>query len=101
MHMFIIELTYTQPIDIVEQWLASHKAYLQEHFASGEFIASGPKIPRDGGIIVCIADQKSIQALIEEDPFYQQGIAEFRVREFKVSRHHDALKRLVDSDSSA
>ena len=99
--MFIIELTYIQPIDIVEQWLASHKAYLQQHFTSGEFIASGPKIPRDGGIIVCIADRKSIQALIEEDPFYQQDIAEFRVREFEVSRHHDALKRLVDSDSSA
>ena len=32
--------------------MAAHVAFLKKHYASGHFLVSGRKIPRDGGIII-------------------------------------------------
>ncbi|WP_420854153.1 YciI family protein [Sodalis ligni] len=49
--MFIVELTYEEPIEKVEELLEGHIAWLKEFYAAGVFIASGRKVPRNGGII--------------------------------------------------
>lgn len=48
--MFVITLTYHQPIDVVEPLTESHKEWLKKYYAQGAFIASGRKVPRTGGL---------------------------------------------------
>ena len=55
--MYIIILTYQKDLSEVEKHLESHRAYLDKHYASGHFVASGAQIPRKGGVILCKGGQ--------------------------------------------
>ncbi|MFD9130255.1 YciI family protein [Kitasatospora sp. NPDC059571] len=81
--MFILELTYTAPLDRVEALLADHVAWLERNYAAGVLLASGRKVPRDGGVIVAAGDDRAaIERLAADDPFSRAGIAEYRITEF-------------------
>jgi len=49
--MFIAILTYKKPLSEVDKYLQAHRDYLAEHYAAGDFIASGPQNPRIGGVM--------------------------------------------------
>lgn len=81
--MFIINLTYKVPLDQVDQYLSAHVQYLDEQYELGNFLASGPKIPRDGGIILSNIENKDlVWVAIAQDPFKINGIADYEVIEF-------------------
>ncbi|MFD5564915.1 YciI family protein [Kitasatospora griseola] len=81
--MFILELTYTAPLERIEALLPAHIAWLEQHYATGAFLASGRKVPRDGGVIIAVAESRSaIEALAATDPFAQAGATEYRITEF-------------------
>ena len=44
--MFIAILTYKKPLEEVDRYLQAHRDYLAEHYATGDFIMSGPQTPR-------------------------------------------------------
>ena len=50
--MFIAILTYKKPLEEVDRFLQAHRDFLAEHYAAGDFIASGPQTPRVGGVIM-------------------------------------------------
>lgn len=92
--MFIIELTYTKPLEVVDQHLISHREFLDQYYANGTFIASGPQIPRTGGVIIAQAkNEAELQKIIEQDPFYINDIAEYRVIEFDAVKKQDWLAK--------
>ena len=94
--MFLIELNYTADLTKIDAHMAAHVVFLKKHYAAGHFLVSGRKIPRDGGIILAMGTRQEIQTIIEEDPFYQQRLADFRVVEFRASqRAHDMPKRFA------
>ena len=95
--MFLIELTYKVPLATIDAHMTAHVAFLEKHYAAGHFLVSGRKIPRDGGIILATGKSKAqIQAIIEGDPFYREGLAAFRVVEFRASqRAADLPKRMA------
>jgi len=81
--MFILSLTYQKPLADVEAHLREHIAFLNTYYEKGIFLASGRKVPREGGIILALAPTKAaIEAIIEHDPFYIQGVAHYEVIEF-------------------
>lgn len=85
--MFIVHLTYLVPLDAVDQALDAHRRFLDEHFAAGTFVAAGPKVPRDGGVIVATnVDRAQLDAILARDPFAIEGVAAYAVTEFKVTR---------------
>ncbi|GAA2502718.1 YciI family protein [Streptomyces gobitricini] len=85
--MFVLELTYTGPLERVDELLPDHVAWLDAHYASGAFIASGRKNPRDGGIILAVGEDRSrIEAITATDPFVTEGLCEYRVTEFLATR---------------
>jgi uncharacterized protein YciI len=94
--MFVIELTYVAPLSEIDAHMAEHVAFLKKYYASGNFVVSGRKIPREGGIIVAAGkSREEIEALVREDPFHQHGLAEFRIIEFRASqRAADFPKRI-------
>jgi uncharacterized protein YciI len=95
--MFLIELTYTRDLTEIDAHMAAHVVFLKKHYAAGHFLVSGRKIPRDGGIILAVGrSRQQIESIIQEDPFYQQGLANFRIVEFRASqRAPDLPKRIA------
>ena len=94
--MFIIELTYKADLAEIDAHMGAHVVFLKKYYASGNFLVSGRKIPRDGGIILAVGtSRQQIEAIVEEDPFYQHGLADFRIIEFRASqRAKDIQKRI-------
>ena len=85
--MFIIELNYKAALQQIDAHMKPHMAFLNKHYASGHFLVSGRRIPRDGGIILAVGkSREEIEAIAAQDPFCQKGLADFRVIEFRVSQ---------------
>ncbi|WP_198022326.1 YciI family protein [Candidatus Odyssella acanthamoebae] len=57
-HLFIIILKCTAPFDRTEQSIVPHREYLDLYYKSGHFLASGPLVPRTGGVIIAKAKDK-------------------------------------------
>ena len=90
--MFIIELTYTAALSDIDAAMKAHMRYLNAHYASGHFLVSGRKIPRDGGIILAVGESLAeIEAIAGQDPFVTKGLATARVIEFRASQRADAI----------
>jgi uncharacterized protein YciI len=95
--MFVIELTYKAPLKDIDASMPAHMKFLKKYYASGRFLVSGRKIPRDGGIILAVGDSREqIEAIAREDPFYARGLAEVRVIEFRASQCSDAMQKVID-----
>jgi uncharacterized protein YciI len=84
--MFVIELLYTADLAAIDAHMAAHVKFLKKYYASGHFLVSGRKIPRDGGIILAAAgSRQEIEAIMDEDPFRRHGLADVRIIEFRAS----------------
>jgi uncharacterized protein YciI len=95
--MFIIELHYKADLTQVDAHMKAHVAFLRKYYASGHFVMSGRKIPRDGGIIIAVgASREEIEAIAAEDPFCKHGLADFRIIEFRVSQRADDIQARID-----
>jgi uncharacterized protein YciI len=94
--MFVIELSYKADLAEIDARMAAHVMFLKKYYASGNFLVSGRKVPRDGGIILAVGEnRRQIEAIIEEDPFFEHGLADFRIIEFRASqRANDIQKRI-------
>ena len=95
--MVIIELTYLKSLDEVNEHLEAHRAFLQQYYDAGVFLASGPKEPRDGGVILALTDIESAKEITQEDPFYQQGIANYGFIQFNPNKFDDKLASFLAS----
>ena len=95
--MFVIELTYKAPLAEIDAHMAAHVIFLKKYYASGNFLVSGRKIPRDGGIILAVGGNRQlIDAIIKEDPFFIHGLADFRIIEFRASQRADDIQKRIE-----
>ena len=73
----IVVLKYRFPLERILQTSERHRAYLRELHARGKLVASGPFEPRSGGgLILRVADEAELQALLAQDPYQQEGLVE-------------------------
>ena len=94
--MFVIELIYKVPLSQIDAHMKAHVAFLKKYYAAGHFLVSGRKIPRDGGIILAVGESRGqIERIIEEDPFCRNGLADFRVIEFRPSQRAEDIDRRI------
>ena len=95
--MFVIELIYKSPLDKIDAQMGAHVAFLKKYYAAGNFLVSGRKVPRDGGIILAVGKTiGEIEAIIKQDPFVANGLADFRVIEFRASQRADDIQQRLD-----
>lgn len=94
--MFVIELTYKKPLEEVDKFLEKHRKFLDKHYDLGNFIVSGAKNPRDGGIIIAIGDRADVEKILEADPFYTNGVAHYKIIEFNPVKFCEQLKSLLN-----
>ncbi|MGP3999790.1 YciI family protein [Streptomyces sp. 8N706] len=93
--MFLLELSYTAPVDEVDALRASHLEWVNEQYEAGVFMVSGPKKPRDGGVILAVGDDRDrIEAIVASDPFVQEEVCGYRITEFTVTRTAQGLEEL-------
>jgi uncharacterized protein YciI len=94
--MFIFLLKYTKGLEAIDKALPEHEKYLEKFYKAGNFICSGRKVPRTGGIILCKASSFAEAAKItEEDPFAINGIVEYEIVEFVTTKYADAFKAFI------
>jgi uncharacterized protein YciI len=95
--MYIISLTYKCPLEEVDKYLDAHVAYLKQEYANGNFVASGRKIPRTGGVILSnVKKRNELEAILGKDPFYKAGIAEYDIIEFTPSMVAEGFEKLKE-----
>jgi len=81
--MFIVSLTYIVDLEKVDKLLPLHVDYLKKQYEKGNFIASGKKIPRTGGIILSkLNNLEKLQNILNEDPFKINDVAKYDIQEF-------------------
>jgi len=85
--VFVILGNYIKPLEEVDRVLPAHREFLDRHFAAGTFICSGPSNPRTGGIILCTAgSREEVEAIMAQDPFTTEQVAEYTVHEFSTTK---------------
>jgi uncharacterized protein YciI len=95
--MFIIELVYKADLAEIDAHMAAHVKFLKKYYSAGNFLISGRKIPRDGGIILAVGkSRRQIEAIVEEDPFHEHDLADFRIIEFRASQRADDIQNRLD-----
>ena len=82
----VLTLTYTAPLERIDALLPAHRRWLDELYAAGTFLASGPQVPRVGGIILARGGRADLAALVRDDPFARAGAAEYAIAEFQPNR---------------
>ncbi|GLT13883.1 YciI family protein [Vibrio algivorus] len=96
--MFVVSLTYKVELTEIEKHLDAHIEYLDRHYALGNFLASGRKVPRTGGVILAdVESRETLDEILSEDPFQINEIADYDVIEFiptKTSRQLSHLKHI-------
>ena len=98
--MFVIELTYRATLADIDANMAAHVAFLNKHYDAGNFLMSGRKIPRTGGVIIAVADsEEQAEAIIRDDPFVAQGLADYRIIHFRASQRATDIQARVDRDA--
>ena len=92
--MFILMVSYLQDLDEVEKLMADHREYLEKHYREGTFVLSGRQVPRTGGFILAIGDDKdAITNITQTDPFVRAGVARYDVIQVAPRRKRDAERR--------
>ena len=95
--MFIISLKYKTDLAEVDRYLSAHKDFLTKYFANNTFIAAGRKVPRDGGIIITVAENKTaVEKIIAKDPFKIADVADYTITEFIASTVNQNLNEFKD-----
>ena len=95
--MFVIELIYKADLSEIDAHMTAHVRFLKKYYASGHFLVSGRKIPRDGGIILAVGkSRQEIEAIVKEDPFHAHGLADFRIVEFRASQKAKDIQARIE-----
>lgn len=94
--MFVVLLNYIKPLSEVDRFVGEHREFLEHYYASGNFLLSGRKDPRTGGVILANAGTRAdIESIIQNDPFHREQIAKYEIVEFLPSMSAKYLAILV------
>lgn len=78
----LILIRYRRPLEEVQAATPAHREYLAGLKAAGVLLASGPFDPRTGGaLLVRVADDDphALDRIRDDDPFWQQGLANYEL----------------------
>jgi uncharacterized protein YciI len=95
----VVIVRYRQPIEEILKVQDPHRAYLRRLKAEGTLIAAGPQDPRFGGVFLLRVPDESAQAALDavrdNDPFYQAGVAQYELIRWNVVIGKEDLDRVT------
>lgn len=89
--MYIINQTLDPkkiPSEKGEELFQKHVAWFTRHFEQGDFILVGPYTDKEmAGIMITAAEtREAVEAILKEDVYYADGMAEYEVHSFKAGK---------------
>lgn len=86
--MFVIILTYKKSLEVIDNYLETHRAFLDNCYKKNIFVVSGTKKPRTGGIIISqMKDREQLESILSQDPFYVHDVADYEIIEFSPTKY--------------
>jgi uncharacterized protein YciI len=90
--LFVITISYLAAPEKIDAALPKHVAFLDKHFAAGDFLVAGRQVPRTGGIIIARGkDRASVERIMKRDPFLQRKLASIDIVEFTPGKMSQKL----------
>jgi uncharacterized protein YciI len=87
--MFIVTLTYKKPMELIDKYLDEHRKFLDDGYRNNFFVASGPKNPRTGGIVISqLKDRSQLESILKQDPFHIHNMSDYEIIEFNPTKYH-------------
>jgi uncharacterized protein YciI len=91
-------IRYRAPLEDVLKHTDAHRAYLQGLKQEGLLIASGPMVPRSGGLLLLrVPDNEALATLDsirDNDPYVRFGVAQHELLPWAVGIGAEELDRL-------
>jgi len=95
--MIIIQLSYKVDLQVLDGYLSAHRAFLDTLYQQGILIASGPLVPRTGGIIIAAGDDISaLKVIFNQDPYAIAGVADYHFMCFNPVKYCKELQGLIE-----
>ncbi len=80
----------------MDEHLALHRAFLDKCYQDNHLVVSGPQKPRTGGVLISqLKTRPALELLIQQDPFYQKGIAQYQIIEFEPVKSHMHFQEFI------
>lgn len=84
-NLFLVTSRYLVSIEEIEPHRADHLAWIKEQVEKGHVLLGGPRVPRDGAVIIVkVSSKEEAIRLFENDPYAVRKLAKYDVAEFKV-----------------
>ncbi len=81
--MFLVDMQFTDLEKITPELTDAHRAYLAAQYQNNQLMFGGRKVPRTGGILLSLhQDKAELVAMLEADPFRQSGAVSYSITEF-------------------
>lgn len=81
--MFLVDMQFTDLEKITPELTDAHRAYLAAQYQNNQLMFGGRKVPRTGGILLSMhQDKAELVAMLEADPFQQSGAVSYSITEF-------------------
>ena len=94
--MFIVTLTYTAPLAVVDELVPAHRRWLEEYYSGGVFVASGRRVPRNGGVILARGvSREELERILATDPL--DVVRSYEVTEFVASMTAPELASMAET----
>ena len=93
--MFLLITRYTRPAEEVDQHLEGHVAWIGRN--SDRILFTARRVPLTGGAILARGSSvEEMQAMVAEDPFLTNGVAEYEIIELDPRRAAPGLEKLLE-----
>lgn len=96
MKHFLIDITYKVDISKIEEVLAEHRSFLQIGYDNNMLLCSGPKNPRDGGLIIAKSESREeLENFFNKDPYKINDCADYKFTEFTPVKSQEFMKEWI------
>jgi uncharacterized protein YciI len=94
--VYILFINFTKTLQDIQPVFPAHLEFIDAHIKTGKFILSGGLTGKPAGVVLAnVNNGDELQALLAEDPFVREQVAEYEVIEFKPSKCHESLASLI------
>ncbi len=94
--MYILFINPTKSPEELKSVFPAHREFLDSYCRAGKFILTGGLTSRPAGVVLAnVGSGDELQAMLAEDPFVREQVAEYEVIEFKPSWYHENLASLI------
>lgn len=82
--LFVIVVKYKVPLDEVKAVFEPHREFIKKYAEAGIIITAGALTTDDGGLAIAKnVTKEELTKIMEEDPYWIEGVADFEIFEFK------------------